>query len=86
MLNLPCHRIELGSMAYLTGLAQSTETADGLATVMGIISAESKRAFSFNPISCCLLVAVARHLTWVNSAVLAGDPFVGPSDTYGPFI
>lgn len=34
--------IELGSMAYLTGLAQSTDTATGLATVMGIISAETR--------------------------------------------
>jgi len=49
------------------GLAQLkpelTETANGLATVIGIISAET------------------RHLTWVNSALQAGDPFVGPSYT-----
>jgi hypothetical protein len=32
-------------MAYLTGLAQITETATSLATVMGIISAESKNDF-----------------------------------------
>ena len=69
-------------MAYLTGLAQSTETATGLATVMGIISAESKNGFpldgNFLLLNGCL---TARHLTWANSAVLAGDPFVGPSDT-----
>jgi len=59
--------IELGSMAYLTGLAQNSSTAAGLATIMGVISAET------------------RHLTWVNSAVLAGDPFAGPSDTVYPY-
>jgi hypothetical protein len=59
--------IELGSMAYLTGLAQNSSTATGLATIMGAISAET------------------RHLTWVNSAVLSGDPFVGPADTVYPY-
>jgi hypothetical protein len=38
-------------MAYLTGLAQSTDTATGLATVMGIISAESKNGFPSTQIS-----------------------------------
>jgi len=68
-------------MAYLTGLAQSTETATGLATVMGIISAESKNGFRLITMSFRLLIVTARHLTWANSALLAGDPFVGPSDT-----
>jgi hypothetical protein len=54
-------------MAYRTGLAQDTTTASGLATIMGVISAET------------------RHLTWVNSGTLAGDPFVGPSDTVYPY-
>ena len=44
-LSFPSHRIEVGSMAYLTGLAQSMETATGLGTVMGIISVESKAGF-----------------------------------------
>lgn len=28
-----------------------------------------------------IISAETRHLTWVNSDVLQGDPFVGPSDT-----
>lgn len=69
-------------MAYLTGLAQTTKTATGIAIVMGIISAESKDGFL--PTHCTqpsrLRVITARHLAWVNSALLA-DPFAGPSDT-----
>ena len=38
----PCCRIELGSMAYVTGLAQNSSTAAGLATIMGIISVETR--------------------------------------------
>lgn len=37
-----CCSIELGSMAYLTGLAQDSVTAGGLATIMGVISAETR--------------------------------------------
>ena len=66
-------------MAYLTGLAQTTKTATGIAVVMGIISAESKDGFLPTQPSR-LRVITARHLAWVNSALLA-DPFVGPSDT-----
>jgi hypothetical protein len=67
-------------MNYLTGLAQTTKTARGIAIVMGIISAESEDGFLPTQPSR-LRVITARHLSWVNSAVLAGDPFVGPSDT-----
>ena len=69
-------------MAYITGLAQTTKTAAGIATVMGVISAESKYEFPTSPVAYELSIT-ARHLSWVNSAVLAlaGDPFVGPSDT-----
>ncbi|PWN91062.1 hypothetical protein FA10DRAFT_302238 [Acaromyces ingoldii] len=34
--------IEIGSMAYLTGLAQQAESAETLATIMGTISAETR--------------------------------------------
>lgn len=48
-------------MAYLTGLAQTTKTARGIAIVMGIISAESKDGFlPTQPTR--LRVITARHL------------------------